>query len=104
MQPDEGFADGDREALVHGEIFAAPVDGGAQALHLSKNGAAVVLAPLPYALDKGFSAHLLPGGALRNNLPLHQHLRGDAGMIGAWNPKNRAAQHTAPANEDVALS
>jgi hypothetical protein len=34
VEADEGFADGDGEAVVHGEVLARPVDGGAEALHL----------------------------------------------------------------------
>ncbi len=47
VEADEGFADGNGEALVHGEVFAAPVDGDAEALHLVEDGAAVVALPLP---------------------------------------------------------
>ena len=56
IEADEGFADGDRQALVHGEVLAAPVDGDAEALHLFEDGAAVVLTPLPDAGNECFPA------------------------------------------------
>ena len=63
VEADEGLAHGDGEVVVHGEVFALPVDGGAEALHLVEDGAAVVALPLPHALDEGFAAQLLAGGA-----------------------------------------
>jgi hypothetical protein len=42
VEADEGFADGDGEVFVHGEVFAGPVDGGAEALHLVEDGLAVL--------------------------------------------------------------
>ena len=39
MQADEGFAHGARQAGIHSEILARPVDGGAEALHLVEDGA-----------------------------------------------------------------
>ena len=59
VEADEGFADCNRKALVHGEVLAAPVDGDAEALHLLQDGAAVMALPLPHALDEGFAAELL---------------------------------------------
>ena len=91
VEADEGFADGDGEVLVHGEVFAAPVDGCAEALHLVEDGAAVVALPLPDALDEGFAAELLAGGAFLGELALDHHLRGDAGVVGAGKPEGAAA-------------
>ena len=34
VQADERFLDGAAQAVVHGEVFARPVDGGAEAPHL----------------------------------------------------------------------
>ncbi len=47
VQADEGFVDGEREALVHGEVFARPVDGRAEPSHLVGDGAAVLLLSTP---------------------------------------------------------
>ena len=59
VQADEGLAHRDREPLVHGEVFALPVNRRAQPLHLVENGAAVVPPPLPHALDECLAAQLL---------------------------------------------
>ena len=80
-----------------------PIDRSAQPLHLVQNRAAVMPLPLPHALDKGFAAHLLPRGSLADHLPLHHHLRGDAGMVGARHPQSPLAAHAVPACQDVAL-
>ena len=103
IEADEGFADGDGEVLVHGEVFALPVDGCAEALHLAEDRAAVVALPLPYAFDEGFAAKLLAGCAFFGELALDHHLRGDAGVIGAGEPEGAAAAHATPAGEDVHL-
>ena len=87
VQADEGLAHGDGEILVHGEVFALPVDRGAEALHLVEDGAAVVALPLPHALDKGLAAQLLARNSLGGQLPLHHHLRGNAGVVGSRQPK-----------------
>src|SRR5271157_6251918 len=101
MQADEGLAYRDRQLLVHGEVFALPIDGGSQPLHLVEDGAAVVALPLPHALDKGFAAELLAAGAFGYQLPLDYHLRGDAGVVGARQPQGTATAHAPPADEDV---
>ena len=56
VEADEGFLDGDGEAVVHGEVFAGPVDGGTEAAHLVGNGSAILLLPGPGALGEGFAA------------------------------------------------
>ncbi len=100
----EGFANRNRKARVHGEVFALPVDGGAEALHLVENGFAVLVAPLPDAGLEGFAAEGLAGDAFAGELALDHHLRGDAGVVGAGNPEGFVAPHAVPAGEDVHLS
>ncbi len=103
VEADEGFLDGDGEAVVHGEVLALPVDGGAEALHLVEDGAAVELAPAPDALDEGFAAELFAGCAFGGELALDHHLGGDAGVVGAGDPEGEVAEHAVPAGEDVHL-
>ncbi len=103
VEADEGFFDRDGEAVVHGEVFAGPVDGGAEALHLVENGSAVELAPAPDTLGEGFAAKLLAGGAFFLELALDHHLGGDAGVVGAGDPEGEVAKHAVPAGENVHL-
>ncbi len=103
VKADEGLADGDREVVVHGEVFALPVDRGAETLHLAEDGAAVVAFPLPDALNESVAAKLLAGVAFLHQLALDHHLGGDAGVIGAGQPEGAAARHAPPAGEDVHL-
>jgi len=86
IEADEGFLDRDGEAVVHGEVLAVPIDGGAEALHLVEDGGTVELAPAPDALDEGLAAELFAGGALGGELALDHHLGGDAGVVGTGNP------------------
>ena len=52
IEADESFAHCAREAGVHGEVLARPVDGGAEALHLVEDRAPVLLLPFPDTLRK----------------------------------------------------
>ncbi len=103
VEADEGFAHGDGKVVVHGEVLAGPVDGVADALHRGEDGAAVVLAPLPDALDKGFATEGLARGALGGELALDEHLRGDSGVVCAGKPEGGFAEHAVPADENVRL-
>ena len=103
IKADEDFAHGVRKIFVHGEIFAVPVDGRAQPLHLVEDRAAVELLPFPDALDKFFAAQVAALLAFLRELALHHHLRGDAGVIGARQPQRDEAAHAMPAHDDVHL-
>ena len=103
VKADEGFAHGDGEVLVHGVVLARPVDGVADALHGGEDGAAVVAAPLADALNEDFAAEGLPGCAFADEQALDEHLRGDAGVIGAGKPEGGFAEHAMPADEDIRL-
>ena len=63
VKPDKRLAHGNGEPLVHREVFAIPINGGAEPLHLPQNRAAIMPSPFPNALDKLLAAHLLPGRA-----------------------------------------
>ena len=103
IKPDERLAHRARKIVVHGEVFAAPIDGIANPLHLLHDRSAVVLLPLPDALDEGFAAHPAPALSLRSQLPLDHHLGGDSGMIGARQPHRQKSAHAMPADDDVHL-
>src|SRR5262249_40679380 len=103
VQADENLSAAGREVFVHSEVLAAPIDGSPQPLHLLEDGAAVVFAPLPHALHKTFAPQLLAGGSLFHQLPLHHHLGGNAGVIGAGQPQSEITAHAVPADDDVHL-
>ena len=111
-----------RVGRVHGEAQARPVAGGAGADHVIEDGAAALFLPLPAAFEKLFPPHghagflplappddlgLLAGFEVRlqfaADFPLHNHLRGDAGVVGPRQPEHFAALHAAVAHEDVDL-
>src|SRR6185312_13250765 len=83
----EGFFNCLREPVVHREVFARPVDAGAEAAHLVGDGVAVLVLPLPHTLSESLAAELLAGGfAFGGELTFDHHLRGDAGVVGAGDP------------------
>ena len=101
MQAYEHLGDGAREALVHRETVARPIDRGAEPAHLASDGATGLAFPLPNPLDECLATETCAGQAFALEPPLHDHLRGDAGMVGPWLPKRRIAAHAAVAGERV---
>ena len=102
VQGDEDLADGGRQALVEGEAFAAPIAGGAQALQLVDDRAARLGLPLPDLGDERLAAHVAAAlVAGLGQLALHDHLGGDAGVVGAGQPQGRLATHALEADQHV---
>ena len=90
------------QALVHGEALARPVARRAQPPQLLRDDAARFGLPFPHALEEGLAAHgPAVGLVFLLQQPLHHHLRGDAGMVGARLPQHVAAAHALEADEDV---
>ncbi len=101
MQAYEGFLDRLGKAVVHGEALPRPVHRAAQATDLPGDVAAGFFLPLPDLLEKLLASQVMTAGALRGQLPLDHHLRGDTGMVGAWLPQGVAALHAAPADQRI---
>ena len=113
VEIDEHFQHGARQALVHGEALARPVARGAQPAQLAGDGAARIGLPLPdlgeelLAVQQLLVAVALLGAldgeadALLLEVAHHDHLRGDAGVIGAGLPQHVVALHAAPADQHV---
>ena len=102
VERDEHLEDRLRQALVHGEALAAPVARGAETLQLIGDGRAALFLPGPHLLDEllapdGAPVRLLP----LHHLPLDDHLRGDAGVIGARLPEHVLAAHALEAAQHV---
>ena len=89
------------EALVHGEALALPIGGVAEHPLLVDDGAAVLLLPLPHAVDEGLAAEVLAALALLAQGLFHHVLRGDAGVVGAGHPAGVVAAHPVPPHQDV---
>ncbi len=101
VQAHEGFQHGARKVGVQRESLAAPIAAIADALHLRSDAVAVFLLPLPNAADKLFAAQLLARDPFGGQAALHQHLRGDAGVIGARKEQRVVAAHAMPARGGV---
>ena len=102
VEGDEDFEHGLGQALIHGEAFARPVAGGAEALQLVEDQATRFRLPLPDLLDEGLTAHLATARQLfGGQLTLNDHLGRDAGMVHARLPKHILAAHALEADHDV---
>src|SRR5471030_189946 len=101
MQAHEGFFNGFREAVIHGEALTAPVYGRAKATDLTADVAAGFIFPFPDFLKKFLAAKVVAALAFGFELTLHQHLRGDAGVVGARLPQGVATLHAAETDQGV---
>ena len=98
----EDRLDGAGQALVQGEAFAGPVHGVANGAHLLLDQAAVFVLPLPDALDELLAAVIK--AVLRFALlqvGFHAGLSGDTCVVGARQPQDLVALHTAAAGHRV---
>ena len=102
VQPDEDLEDGGRQPLIHGEALARPVAGGAEPAELVDDRAAGLLLPLPDLGEEGLAAHAAAvSTVLGGKLALDDHLRRDAGMVGAGLPEHVLAAQALEAAEHV---
>ncbi len=100
-QSHEHFGHGLRQPVVHREVFAAPVGRGAQAAHLAGDGGAGLFFPFPHFFDEFFAAQVMARNLLRIELPFDHDLGGDAGMVGAGNPRRVEAAHAVVARQAI---
>ena len=98
---DEEGAHGAREGVIHGEAFARPVKRGTQAAQLPHDLPAGFGFPFPHFGGEGFTAEVVPRFALRVQLALDDHLRGDTGVVAARLPQGIVAEHAVVADERV---
>ncbi len=119
VEPYEHFQHGASVGRVQREAVTRPVHGGAEPLHLAADGATILLLPFPAALQEFIQSHFapealtfaLPGAPRRRALQigqglppqfaLHNHLRGDGGVIRTGQPQDVFAAHAMPAHQDV---
>ena len=101
VEPHEDDADRPGAALVHREPLAGPVAGGTHLPHLLGDAPALFGLPLPHPLDEGVAADLVAVEAFLGQLPLHDVLGGDAGVVGAGQPQSGVALHPLAADGGV---
>jgi len=95
------FGDGAREAVVHREAIARPIDRVAESSFLTRNRVARLRLPFPHALHERFAPDVATVLAFRVELALHDHLRRDARVIGAGLPQRVAALHPVEASQRI---
>ena len=84
-----------RAALVHRESLTGPIARGAELLELVYNSVAVVILPVPHALEELLAAEVVSRKSLVNaQALLDLDLRCNSGVVGAGNPKGRITLHT----------
>jgi hypothetical protein len=101
VQAHEDFRHRLRTRLVHREVFAVPVGGGAQAAHLAGDGVARLFLPLPDFLDEFFAAEVVARDLLGVQLALDHDLGRDAGVVGARDPGGVKATHAVVAGQAI---
>ena len=88
-------------ALVHGETLTLPVAGTAQLFQLLHDAPAVLLFPVPSALQKPVAAEVLLREALFLHLRHDLRLCGNGRMVRARHPQSGIALHALVADEDI---
>ncbi|CAB4881795.1 unannotated protein [freshwater metagenome] len=88
-------------ALIECEPFLRVVTGSTNALKLANNPRAVLLAPLPDPLNKGFTANFLTAGPFLYKRLLNLLLRRNPSMVCPEDPLGVVTQHAVVANENI---
>ena len=102
VEANERLDDRRRVRRIHREARAVPVQRAAEALELLEDPVAGAVAPLPDPLDERGAADVVAALLLLlAQLALDDHLRGDAGVVGAGQPHGVVGGHPPPAGEDV---
>ena len=101
VQAHEVFDDGLGIRRVHREGVARPVHAAAEPADLVFDGAAGVLFPSPDLVDEFLARHVRARLAFELEIALHDHLRGDAGVVGAGLPQRVVAEHAVVAGQRI---
>ena len=102
VEINENLLDLARVGVVHREAFPGPIAGAAEFFELVDDDAAVLVLPLPDALEELVAAEVVAGFLfLFAELALDDGLRGDAGVVGAREPEDLVAGLAGVAGEDV---
>ena len=102
MEIDENLLDLARVGVVHREAFPGPIAGAAEFFELVDDDAAVLVLPLPDALEELVAAEVVAGFLfLLAEFAFDDGLRGDAGVVGAGEPEDFMTGLAGVAGEDV---
>ena len=101
VEADEDLRHRPRQARVHGESIAPPIDRRAQAPQLLGDLPAGLFLPLPNPLDERIASE--PDAAQTRGIQLSfdHHLRGDAGVVGPGLPERVETAHSMVPNERI---
>ncbi len=103
VQFHESFDHGLGWHFVHREHTPRPVAGGTDAAHLALDGVARFLLPFPYFSDEALAPERVAGFTLAfdGQIARDDHLRGDAGVIGADLPQGVEATQAVVADQRI---
>ena len=101
VEPHEDLGDRLAEFRVHGEAVAGPVHRCAQPPDLPGDGVPGVFLPFPHPAHEGVPPQFPPRPAFGVQQPLHDHLRGDAGVVGSHLPERVVAAHPVIADQRI---
>ena len=97
----EGPPHGAGEVRVEREPFPAPVERAAELSQLRLDRVLGFPLPGPHALDEFLAAELPPVDPLLRELPFHDHLGRDPGVVRAGHPEHAVSAHPHPPRQDV---
>jgi hypothetical protein len=101
VEVDEDLLDRADVRGVEREALVVVVARGAEALELGDDRGAVLVAPLPHALDELLAAELLAAGALGRERALDQRLGADPRVVRAEDPLRALPAHARKADQRV---
>mmetsp|Transcript_40170 Transcript_40170/g.96285 ORF Transcript_40170/g.96285 Transcript_40170/m.96285 type:complete len:738 (+) Transcript_40170:1120-3333(+) len=102
VEAHEGFLHGGAQHLVHGEPLSGPVHGYTDTPELKLNALAVLLLPIPHALQESLASVIMPGLLLvRQQLLLHHGLGCDARVVHPRDPAHHSAGHAVPSAQGI---
>ena len=97
----EGGADGPAWSRVEREREAVPIARGAEAADLVVDDVAVLVDPLPDAVEERLAPEVVPGDPFEGQRSLHHHLRGDARVVLPGKPERLVTPHAVVASQRV---
>ena len=102
VQVDKDFLDRLGTAFVHREALAAPVTGGTELLQLLDDAVAVLVLPVPDALEELLAAEIIAGQTLLlAEVLLNLDLCCDTGVVGTRHPQCRITLHALGTDQNI---
>ena len=101
VEPHEDLGDRFAEFRVHGEAVTGPIHRSAKPPDLPGDGVSGLFLPIPHPAHEGVPPQSAPRPAFGIQQPFHDHLRGDACVVGSHLPERVVAAHPVIADQGI---